>query len=217
MNGVRPFVFYTERRLVMLTGRRAKNLQELVGHLRSVSGSSIFYHTHHQFLSQHFEKPVFHSDFAKWVGRALLEDRLAEKLTAVDLMSLTTLRQVREAILGAVEERLSADGLPSRDARPGDEFHFCESQSFLMPTGMVASSADELMEGIARSTNISLFFHFFEARLRLERATNDFSEWLRDLGQPGLAGHIEKLDPYVMTLDELRDQIVRLGREMRDS
>src|SRR5262249_43193848 len=63
-----PFIFYTERRLVSLTGLRAHNLQQLLEIVREVSGSSIFYHTHHQFLSHHFEKPVVHSDFAQWVS-----------------------------------------------------------------------------------------------------------------------------------------------------
>jgi hypothetical protein len=213
MSGVEPFVFYTERRLVMLTGRRARNLVQLAEHLHAVSGSSIFYHTHHQFLSQHFEKPVFHNDFANWTSRALLEEELAERLTAIDLLSLTTIRQVREAILQIVEQHLAASGAPQREARNGDEFHFCESQSFLMPTGVVARSTSEFFDGVARSSNVCLFFHFFEARLRLERATNDFSEWLRYAGEPGLAEAIERLDPYAMSLDELRDRIVRLGKE----
>ena len=49
-----PFHFYTERRLVRLTGRRARTLAELIGHVEGVSGSSIFYHTHHLYLSHHF-------------------------------------------------------------------------------------------------------------------------------------------------------------------
>jgi hypothetical protein len=35
-----PFVFYAERRMVGLTGRKARNLGELLRHLREVSGSS---------------------------------------------------------------------------------------------------------------------------------------------------------------------------------
>ena len=36
---VNPFAFYTERRLVILTGRKASNLEELLFHLSQVSGS----------------------------------------------------------------------------------------------------------------------------------------------------------------------------------
>ena len=68
MNHQEPFIFETERRLVMLTGDRARNLNELPDYITKVSGSSIFYHTHHQYLSHHFEKPVFHNDFAAEAG-----------------------------------------------------------------------------------------------------------------------------------------------------
>lgn len=37
MPHTKPFNFYTERRLVSLTGRKAKNLPELLQHLREVS------------------------------------------------------------------------------------------------------------------------------------------------------------------------------------
>jgi hypothetical protein len=72
-----PFVFYTERRLVALTGYRARNLSELLDHLRKVSGSSVFYHTHYLYLIHHFEKPRFYNEFAEWVSEALQEERLA--------------------------------------------------------------------------------------------------------------------------------------------
>ncbi|MCC7174260.1 MAG: hypothetical protein IT159_03615 [Bryobacterales bacterium] len=211
MNGPPAFVFYTERRLVLLTGFKAGNLPELLRYLRRVSGASIFYHTHHQYLSQHFEKPLFHNDFAKWTARALLEDVLAEKLTAIDLLAFSSIRQLRERIIAVIEEHITGSTRPAREARPDDLFHFCESMSFLMPTGIVADSVDTFFDKIRDISNLSLFCHFFEARLRLDRPTNDFSLWLRGLGEEQLASRIERLDPYAMTLDELRDEIVRVG------
>ena len=213
MNDSAPFVFYTERRLVLLTGRKASNLPQLLGHLQEVSGASIFYHTHHQFLSHHFEKPVFYNDFANWAGRAVQEQRLAEKLTAVDLLAFSSIRQLREAIIAAISAFLSENGRSTRDCPPADEFHFCESQSFMMPTGIVAQDVPDFFVKVGRVTNVSLFFHFFEGRLRRERATNDFSQWLRYRSQERLADDIDHLDPYIMTLDELRDEIIRLGGE----
>ena len=211
MSQAGPFVFYTERRLVLLTGRKARNLYQLVGHLHSVSGSSIFYHTHHQYLSQHFEKPLFHNDFSKWAGRALLEEQLAERLAAIDLLAFTSIRQLRESIISLIEAHLAASARPPTEAWPDDQFPFCESQSFLMPTGVVVNDVGEFFERIREVSNVSLFFHFFESRLRLERVTNDFSLWLRDLGEGELAHRIDRLDPYAMSLDELRDEIVRVG------
>lgn len=213
MNGREPFVFYTERRLVLLTERRAQNLHELHDHLQRVSGSSIFYHTHHQYLSHHFERPMFFNDFAEWVRRALQEKLLAERLAAVDLLALTSVRQVREALIAVIGRHIEEGGDAARPCPAGDEFHFCESQSFVMPTGLIARDADEFVARIAEISNVSLFFHFFEARLRLGRPSNDFSQWLLHRGCVRLARAIDQLDPYIMTLDEMRDRIVRLGRE----
>jgi hypothetical protein len=170
-----PFIFHTERRLVSLTGLRAKNLHELLSALREVSGSSIFYHTHQQYLSHHFEKPLFYNDFALWVSHALQEERLAEKLAAIDLLAFTSIRQLREAIIAVIETYLDENGGRIRDCPPGDEFHFCKSKSFIMPTGIVAHEVPEFFNKLPQVTNISMYFHFFEARLRLERPTNDFS------------------------------------------
>jgi len=212
MSGGNPFVFYTERRLVALTGRKARNLRELLVHLTEVSGSSIFYHTHYLYLAHHFEKPRFYNDFANWVSQALQEERLAEKLAAIDLLTLTSVRGVRETIISIIEKHLQDSSIRPRECPSGDEFHFCQAKSFIMPVGMIAHDVPEFFAELARVTNSCLHFHFFEARLRLERPTNDFSEWLRSLSQDRLARKIENLNPYVMTLDELKDDIVKMGR-----
>lgn len=213
MNANCPFLFYTERRLVLLTGRRARTLVELAGHLREVTGSSVFYHTHHHYLSHHFERPRFYNDFATWALHALQETALAERLAVIDLLAFTAIRPLREAIAAAIDARVQEEGRDERRCPPGDEFHFCESQSFIMPTGIVADGVADFFRKLPKVSNVSLFFHFFEARLRLGRPTNDFSSWLASCGEPELARAIDSLDPYIMTLDELKQQIIRLGGE----
>ena len=204
------FAFCTERRLVVLTGRKASNLEELLCHLTQVSGSCIFYQPHYLYLIHHFEKPRFYNEFANWASQALQEERLAERLAAIDLLALTSIRELREAIVAVIRKHLEADQKSRRECPPGDEFHFCEAKSFIMPTGQVARNLAEFFEIIAQVTNACLHFHFFEARLRLERPTNDFSQWLGDL-----ARRIDRLNPYAMTLDELKYEIVKLGRKYR--
>lgn len=212
MDGAEPFLFYTERRLVALTGQRARNLAELVEHLREVSGSSIFYHTHQSYLSHHFQRPVFSNDFALWASEALQEQELGEKLEAVDLLSFTSIRELREAIIATIVSEMGKSGRPLRECPPGDEFHFCRSKSFIMPTGLVARDPREFFALLPGVTNVSLFFHFFGARLRLERTTNDFSQWLAWRGETELARAVDALHPYSMTLDELKQRIIELGR-----
>ncbi|MGO4880448.1 MAG: DUF5752 family protein [Bryobacteraceae bacterium] len=212
---VEPFAFYTERRLVVLTGRKACNLEELLCHLTQVSGSSIFYHTHYLYLVYHFEKPRFYNEFANWVSQALQEERLAERLAAIDLLAITSIRDLRDATAAVIRKHVEADGRPRRECPPGSEFHFCEAKSFIMPTGHVANTVTEFFDTLDHVTNACLHFHFFEARLRLERPTNDFSKWLSALGEHKLAQRIDRINPYFMTLDELKHEIVKLGRKYR--
>jgi len=211
MNQPQPFRFFTERRLVELTGLKARNLPELATILQTVPGSAIFYHTHHEFLSHNFEKPVVYNDFAVWVSEALQENRLAEKLAAVDLLAFTTIRELRENLLGLVAAHLKECKGSPRECPPGDEFYFCKSKSFIMPTGIVAQDPADFFAKLPQITTISLYFHFLEARLRLGRPTNDFSQWLFSRGETQLAEAINRLDPYTRTLPELKADLIKLG------
>jgi hypothetical protein len=206
-----PFVFQTERRIVRLTGRRASTLRHLPAGLRLVSGASIFYHTYHRYLSQHFVPAPGRNDFAAWTTDALQEPELGERLAAVDLLEFTTIRALRTVVLDAVEQAVEKqEGWP-RACPAGNEFHFCESQSFVMNTGLVARDPEELFRLVRDVSNVSLFYHLFEARLRLGRPTNDFSEWLRHRGADAEADAIERIDPYPLTLDACRERIAAIG------
>lgn len=205
-----PFYFYSERRLVELTGEKARNLTELLYVLRFIDGAAIFYHTHHSFLDHHTVAPEFRSDFAVWVRDEIRDQALAEKLGGVDPLEYPSIREVREALLEIIEDHIEQYG-DRYQARPGNEFFFCRSKSFVLPTGRVAKNLVEFRNQLRQISLRSLFFHLFEARLRLERQTNDFSSWLTDcLGREALARKIEKIDPYVLTLDQLRRKIVDL-------
>lgn len=212
MDHTEPFHFVTERRLVLLTGQKAGNLPELLAMLRDISGSSIFYHTHHRFLSHHWQKPVVYNDFALWAAEALQEFALAEKLSALDLLTYTSIRQVRDAIIALTAPFVPEPSGNPRQCLPGHEFHFRRSKSFVMPTFIVAQDVEDFFAKLERVSNVSLYYHFLEARLRLGRPTNDFSQWLRWRGAPELADAVDRLDPYTRTLDELKEEIIDLGR-----
>jgi hypothetical protein len=85
--------------------------------------------------------------------------------------------------------------------------------TFVAPTGRVANDLAQFADRMEQIGVSSLAYHFFDARLRLERGENDFSEWLDDaLGETALANLIARVDPYTYTLDGLRAAIVRLVR-----
>jgi hypothetical protein len=206
-----PFHFSSSVSLTLVTNRRATDLAELVSHLREVSGSVLYYHTHHFLVQHQYLSPEPPNDFAHWVTTVLQEDRLGEQLAAIDMIQFRSLNLLRNRIVTMIDAYLE-QRRELRTAPPGEEFYFRESVSFIMPTGLVAYDLSEFADSVERIGFGSLAFHFFDARLRLERGENDFSEWLRARGEDAVAAAIARLDPYTHTMDGLRKEVVRLVR-----
>jgi hypothetical protein len=197
--------------LTLLTNRRARDLAELLEHLRVVPGSVIYYHTHHFLVQHQYLSPEPPNDFAYWVTNLLQEDRLGEQLAAIDLIQFRTIRALRERIIEVIERFLD-ERKELRTAPDGEEFHFRESVSFIFPTSHVARNLSEFADCMEQMSFGSLSFHFFHARLRLEKGENDFSEWLAALGEQQLSREIARIDPYTHTLDGLRKEVMWLVR-----
>ena len=84
------------------------------------------------------------------------------------------------------------------------------SRIFVFPTAHVARNLADFAQKLAKVSVGSVYFHMFDAKLRLKTGENDFSRWLRDQGKGALADQIKRLDPYSYTLDGLRQRIVAL-------
>jgi len=207
-----PFRFCTRLHLSELTGLRATTLGQLLALIKEVSGSCIYHHTH-RFLQQHqYLSPEPPNDFAYWVTDILGEDELGEKLASIDTMQYSTIRDLREKIASTIENYLKDSPFAKlKFARSGEEFHFIKSVSFILPTNYIANDLKEFVEVLNKITIDSIYFHIFEARLRLEKPTNDFSFWLENsLGDKELANNISSFDPYTSTLEDLRKNIIRI-------
>jgi hypothetical protein len=211
-----PFRFSTQMSLIELTGLSAKDLYELVTHLKTVPSSVLYYHTH-TFLKQHqFLSPEPPNDFAYWVTNVLQEDRLGEQLAAIDTVRFSSLQTLRVALVETIEKYL-AKGKTSRVAPEGEPFHFMKARSFVFATPHEARTLEEFAQALPKVSLYSLYHHIFEARLRLEKGSNDFSLWLEtELGEKDLAKAIARLDPYTQTLDSLRNKIVTLVRSRQN-
>src|SRR3990167_2325639 len=206
-----PFRFYTRMHLSALTGLKAATLEELMELVRDVPGACIYHHTH-RFLQQHqYLSPEPPNDFAYWVAEALGEDELAEKLASIDTVGFSSIRLLREKIVSTIEDYIKDNPLSKlRFSRENEEFYFIKSVSFIVPTNYTASGLREFAEILRKITIDSIYFHIFEARLRLERGTNDFSNWIEhSIGDKKLAEAISRLDPYTHTLEELRKALIR--------
>ena len=205
-----PFHFWTRLTLTKLTGRRAADLAGLVEHLREVPLSVVFHHTHH-FLVQHQHlSPEPPNDFAFWVTHTLQEDELGERLAAIDTVQFEHLRDLRERLIGVIEEFLQARQT-LRTAPAGEEFHFKDAVSFVLPTGCRASTLAEMSAALATVGTSSIAYHLFEARLRIGGQDNDLSRWFdHELGERELASAVRRLDPYTHTMEGLRQRLLRL-------
>jgi len=207
-----PFTFYTRLHLTELTGLKALTLSQLLDIIKKVPGSCIYHHTH-RFLQQHqYLSPEPPNDFAYWASKVLGEDELGERLASIDTVQFSSIRSLRDKIVSTIEDYLKNN--PSarlKFAREGAEFHFIKSVSFVMPTDYIAYDLREFSAIIGKITVDSIYFHIFEARLRLEQKTNDFSNWIEtSIGDSGLANEISKLDPYSYTLEDLRKKLLQI-------
>lgn len=205
------FQFFSRLDLRELTGLKAKNIKELFEHIKEVPGSVIYHHTHH-FLQQHqYLTPEPPNDFAYWVREILGFNSLGEQLASINTNEFRTIAEVRQAFVDVLGNYLKKKHA-ARYAAPGEEFHFIKSVTFVFPTPYVASDLGTFVDGLKKITIDSLYFHMFEAKLRLDRGSNDFSFWLEtSLQEKKLADKIAALDPYTHTMEQLRQTIIRLA------
>lgn len=206
-----PFRFFTRLNLTELTGLRATNLTQLLDLIKEVPGACIYHHTH-RFLQQHiYLSPEPPNDFAYWVSSVLGEDELAEKLASIDTIQYSTIRSLREKIILTIEDYLNTNPTSKmKFASGGEKFYFMKSVSFVIPTNYIASDLKEFIEILEKITVDSIYYHIFEARLRLEKETNDFSNWIEtSIGDKRLADELGRLDPYTCTIDDLRKAIIK--------
>lgn len=214
-----PFRFYTRLSLSELTGLRASTLQQLAKITKDMPDSCIYNHTH-RFLQQHqYLSPKSPSDFSYWVGNILGEKELGNRLADIKIMEFGSVDSLRRKIVATISQYLRQRPLSRlRYSGESDAFYFTKSISFVFPTNYIVHSLKEFVEALNRIAIDSLYFHIFDARLRLGRGANDFSNWIRNsVADEKLADEISKLDPYAYTLEELRAAIIQLvERRLKD-
>jgi hypothetical protein len=206
---ISPFVFSTKFDQTILLGRKAASAEELLEGIREVPGSSIYFHTHKFLQQHHYLSPEPPNDFAYWISNVLNEQALGEILSSVDIVQFKQISDLREAFIRILEDRMKQPGRTA-EAPPGEEFYFMGSRTFVVATPHRAASLKEFVEGLKAVSIHSLYYHVFDARLRLEREENDFSLWFRKLGKETLADEMLRLDPYTHTLEGLRNRIIIL-------
>ena len=207
-NGV-EFHFKTKFDQTILLGKKARKVSELLEHIKTVPESSIYYHTHKFLQQHHYLSPEPPNDFAYWVSTVLSEDALGEGLSSVDVIQFRRIDDLRQSIVDVVERYLSST-TRNVEAPAGEEFYFMALKTFVLPTPYTAHTLTDFKNFLKLTSVQSLYYHIFDARLRLEQGENDFSIFFRKLGKDELAENILRLDPYTHTLEGLKQKIIKL-------
>jgi hypothetical protein len=204
------FEFKSRLNLVELLGVKARDILQLRQGLASVPGSSIYHHTHRFLQQHHYLYPEPPNDFAFWIGHALAMDSLSERLASIDTIRFRRIEDLRGRLLEILDQWGDDGQMRARSCNEGEEFYFMSSRTFVLPTPLRAASLGEFSDCLRRISFDSLYYHIFEARLRLGRDDNDFSVWFRDNGHDVLAQAMARLDPYTITMEGLRRKIIQL-------
>lgn len=207
-----PFHFNSSASLLRIERERAANLGEFLEGLRSCPEESIFQHTIQTLQEHHYIREGFSNDFAHWAYTDCNEAGLAERLASLDVRAFTSISSLREQIVRIVEEYIRLNPA-SRKRMALKPFYFCSSQSVIIPTPFVAHSLGEFIEELKKVSVHSIHHHFIEARLRLKLVSNDFSMWLeKEIGLPKVAARLNRIDIYTLTLEDVRQQLIRILR-----
>lgn len=217
MTGAPPFVFHGCVPVFELLGHEAHDARELLEGLRLATDDSIFCHTCGFLLRQPIGSAPYPNDFAVWVGISLGDRALAERLAIVDPFVAGSVAEVRAELVAVVEDHVRHP--PSIPLRPaGLPFAFLRLFNEPVPTDLRATTLAELRDGLAEVDASVLFFHVVESRFRRGRARSDLSEWIAAaLGQPELAERLDRIDPYVGTLERVREQYLTVIGEALES
>lgn len=204
LRDVQPFEFRACMPLLMTTGREARGIGELREHLQHASDASIMHHMHHFFIKSHLHE--YSNDFARWVGEKLEEHILAERLSVIDPYLCGQADAVRASLIQALDRHLQEFPEPRR-AIPGEEFEFLEAIPLTFSIGIVAKNLSELAVALKYVDAVSVYYHFYEARLR--HGSGDFARWIEEqLGEHELVQSIRSIDPFVHTVEGVRARIL---------
>jgi hypothetical protein len=204
----KPFYFNTSEHLLRIGREKAANLSELLEALRQCPADSVFQHTFRTLQEHHFIRRGFSNDFAHWALSACNEPALAERLASVDVRDFTSLDDLRQALIGVLEDYVRYN--PQAAARSaGDSFYFCAADIIVLPTSFVPDTLRGFADGLRRVSIHSIHHHFIEARLRIKLMSNDFSQWLlEEMNLADAARAINHIDIYTATMENVRQQIV---------
>ena len=209
-----PFLFTGCWELREMVGRSARDEQQLLEAIEEIPFDSLFYHTHSFFLRHKYIAGPYPNDFATWAAIQVRDRVLGEKLGILDPYDFENLEALRAEIVNIIDEHLSQLQIIPR-AIYGEPFDFMQSRIIEVPTGLEARNLTEFRKILATVDVSVVYYHNFEAILRLGRRKGDLALWIEEqLDLPALAQKISILDFYMTSLESSRHRIIKLCDEV---
>jgi hypothetical protein len=208
-----PFFFTGCWELREMLGRSARDEQQLLEAIEEIPLDSLSYHTQSFFLRHAYIAGPYPNDFATWAAIQVRDRVLGEKLGILDPYDFENLEALRTEIVNIIDEHLSQLQIIPRVIY-GEPFHFMQSRIIEVPTGLESRTLTEFKNILATVDASAVYYHNFEAMLRLGRRMGDFALWIEEqLDLPDLAQKISRLDFYMGSLESVRHQIIKLCDE----
>lgn len=203
-----PFFLKNCTLAAIATGISASSLTELNEKISIVDEGCIYNHFWGSRMNPQFVHPQHHNDFAVWAYDSLHDNILAERMSIIDPTDYPNLEGLRIAVQEAIETRLDEYDYVVWTKKE-DKFHFINSTIIVFGTQISAKNPTELAILIEKLPPSSVFYHFIDARGRTEQKWDDFSVWLTSWGSDykGLVESIQKIDPYFLSLRQIREQL----------
>jgi hypothetical protein len=205
-----PFVFTGCVELRQTLNLRAQDERELMDRLEEAPVAAILFHTYGYFLRHRPMTMAYGNDFAAWVATQVRDQVLAERLAVVNPFEFDSLESLREELTTVVNDHLlRLSSVPRTEF--GEPFYFQQSDVVQVPLGPGVTTLAEFRNALADVDASAIYFHMIEARARLGRRADDFSEWIRSsLGLPALADRITRIDAYMTSLERVRARVLSL-------
>ena len=207
-----PLRFVSCMELREVLAKNAIDERRLLELIEEVPGDSIYYHTHSYYLRHPYTQGLFPNDFATWVALYAQDRLLGERLGVLDPFEFEDIEQLRGEIVSIISDHLNR--LTSIPRSLTDEpFEFVRSHIIESDLGLEVRTLQEFRDTLAKVEVGAIYNHVCEARMKKGRLPGDFACWLaadEGLALPELAGQVVKVGRLGLSLEGIREHIVRL-------
>lgn len=189
-------------------GLHAEGERQLLERLETVPADSIYHHTVACLLRRSVHATPFPDDFASWVASEVRDLALAERLALDSPFDFPDIEAFRERLIEVLDDHLSALSFSPRPLI-GQPFYFLRGHLEAVPLGLEAHDLASFRLALAQADDSAVYYHVVEAIGRLGNPRGDFAAWLEDsLGLVELARGIQEIDPFVLSLGDVRQRIL---------